>query len=189
MRAGPKFGNQEGCILIVCNALYGLKSSGVSFWEFLAERLDDIGFCSSIADPDVRLCKATKPDGELYYEYILCYVNHILCICHDPNQTMAKINSKLPFKDSKIQPPDFYLGAKLEQKLLSSKKTWIISSTEYVKHNCKSWGTAASKKVSNSQQRPQHQWHKIIILSWMNHLNSKEKLSQYSRNKLVFYVS
>ena len=53
MRAVPEFGNHEGKVLIIRKALYGQKSSGAAFRAFLAEKLDAIGFNSSISDPDV----------------------------------------------------------------------------------------------------------------------------------------
>lgn len=84
IKAGPEFGEMEGKVLIVRKALYGLKSSGASFCQYLAEKLDDIGFKSSLADPDVWLQASVKPDGERYYKYMLCYVDDILCISHDP---------------------------------------------------------------------------------------------------------
>ena len=56
-------------------ALYGLKSSGGAFRAFLVETLDNMGYKSSHADPDVWLRPAVKPDGEKHYEYILCYVD------------------------------------------------------------------------------------------------------------------
>ena len=37
-RAGPEFGNQEGKIMIIVRALYGLKSSGAAFRSLLAEK-------------------------------------------------------------------------------------------------------------------------------------------------------
>ena len=55
LRGGPEFGHRQGKILVVKKALYGLKSSGAAFQAFLAEKLDNIGFRSSIADPDVWL--------------------------------------------------------------------------------------------------------------------------------------
>ena len=64
-RAGPEFGADEGKIFIVTKALYGLKSAGAAFRAFLAERLDEMGFRSSTADPDVWLRPATKSDGEV----------------------------------------------------------------------------------------------------------------------------
>ena len=134
IKAGPEFGDLEGSILIVRQALYGLKSSGASFREFLAERLDNIGFRSSIADPDVWYRKDMKPDGEQYYEYILCYVDDILCISNDPKRTMLQIKEDMPFKKDRMEPPEFYLGAKLERKTLNGKTVWTMSSTEYVKN-------------------------------------------------------
>eukprot|EP00978_Attheya_sp_CCMP212_P009047 scaffold21332_cov42-Attheya_sp.AAC.1 len=71
IRAGPEFGPEEGTIFLVTRALYGLKSASASFRAFMAEKLDDMGFNSSYADPDVWLRAATKADGEEYYEYVL----------------------------------------------------------------------------------------------------------------------
>jgi hypothetical protein len=76
-RAGPEFGNDQGKVFIITRALYGLKSSGVAFREFLAERLDEMGFKSTNIDPDVWIRPATKPDGKEHYEYILVYVDDI----------------------------------------------------------------------------------------------------------------
>ena len=50
--AGPKFGSDQGSIMFMRKALYGLKSSGAAFWAHLAETLHDIGFCPTRADPD-----------------------------------------------------------------------------------------------------------------------------------------
>ena len=83
-------------------ALYGLKSSGAAFRAFLAKRLDEIGFRSSIADPDVWMRKAQNPDCESYYEYLLCYVDDILCMSHDPRHAMNQISEKLRFKKDKV---------------------------------------------------------------------------------------
>ena len=89
-------------------ALYGLKSSGAAFRGFLAEMLDNIGFRISIADPKVQMRVATKPTGEIYYDYILCYVDDILCISHYARQTMVDIQKNVKFKNNNIQEPDFY---------------------------------------------------------------------------------
>jgi hypothetical protein len=37
--AGPEFGSDEGKIMIVVRALYGLKSAGATFRAFLGEHL------------------------------------------------------------------------------------------------------------------------------------------------------
>ena len=62
--AGSEFGPLKGKILIIEKALYGLKSSGASFRSFMAEKLDSMNFRSSMADPDVWMRAAVKPDGE-----------------------------------------------------------------------------------------------------------------------------
>jgi hypothetical protein len=40
-------------VCVVVRALYGLKSAGASWRATLAQALRDIGFVSTIADPDV----------------------------------------------------------------------------------------------------------------------------------------
>jgi hypothetical protein len=55
------------CILVV-RSLYGLKSAGAAFRSSLAQILQDRGYQSTKADPDVWLRKATKDDGFEYYE-------------------------------------------------------------------------------------------------------------------------
>ena len=131
--AGPEFGPLEGRVLIIEKALYGLKSSGAAFRSFMAEKLDDMNFKSSHADPDVWMRPAIKPDGEQYYEYILVYVDDILCISHKPLEPMNEIHRDMKFKNNKIIPPEFYLGGKLERKELNGKKMWTLTSRDYVK--------------------------------------------------------
>ena len=50
----------------------------------MMKKLDEIGFQSSPADPDVWSRPTVKPDREEYYEYVLMYVNDILTIAMDP---------------------------------------------------------------------------------------------------------
>ena len=119
---------------MVKKALYGLKSSGAAFRAHLAETLDNIGFKSSMADPDVWMRPATKPSGERYYEYILCYVDDILCISHDAARPMDEIKRTLKFKNDKVVEPDFYLGATIKKKMLNGRAIWTMSSQEYIKN-------------------------------------------------------
>ena len=109
--AGPEFGSDYGKIFIVTRALYQLKSSGAAFRSFLANHLHDIGYRSCKADPNAWIHPAMKPDGFKYWEYILCYVDDILCVSHDPHKTMKLIQNKFKLKDDKMEPPDNYLGA------------------------------------------------------------------------------
>ena len=89
--AGPEFGTDAGKVMIIVRALYGLKSSGAAFRALLAETLHDIGYKPSYADPDVWLRPGIKPDGFEYWEMVLCYVDDVLSISHDPTRTMNLI--------------------------------------------------------------------------------------------------
>ena len=115
-------------------ALNGLKYLGAELREFLAETLDDIGFRIRISDPNVWMREATKPTGETYYEYILCYVGDILCIIHDAMQKMGEIQKNLKFKNNKIEGPDLYLYASLKKKELNGQTMWTMTSQDYIKN-------------------------------------------------------
>ena len=134
MVAGPEFGSEAGHNMIVRKALYGLKSSGAAFRAHLAETLDAMGYKPSYADPDVWLRPAVKPDGSEYYEYILCYVDDVLSISHDPKKSMRRIQDDFKLKDDKIAPPDVYLGATIEKMTApNGKSCWSMSPEQYVK--------------------------------------------------------
>ena len=60
--AGPEFGSEEGILMIVKMALYGLKSSGVAFRAKLAGLLHDLLYVPSKADPDVWIRPAVRQD-------------------------------------------------------------------------------------------------------------------------------
>ena len=145
MTAGPEFGSEEGKTFLVVKALYGLKSASFSFRSYMAEKLSSMGFQSSMADPDVWLRAASKPDGESYYEYVLMYVDDILSISCKPRDILEEIQSTFKFKNGKIEVPDYYLGAKLQKKSLNGVQCWTMTSQEYVK--------AAVKNVEETVKR------------------------------------
>ena len=66
-RAGPEFGSdREGQVVVIVRALYGLKSSGAAWRNHFAEVLVEMGFISSLADPDVWYRPAVQPNGRKY---------------------------------------------------------------------------------------------------------------------------
>jgi hypothetical protein len=69
--AGPEFGSEQGLIMIIKKALYGLKSSGAAFRAHLAATLYDLGYKPTKADPDVWIQPASKPNGFKYYYEVL----------------------------------------------------------------------------------------------------------------------
>lgn len=133
MRAGPEFGHEEGTWMIIVRALYGLRSAGASFRSHLASKLDEMGFSPCVADPDVWLRAAIKPNGDEYYEYMLCYVDDILCVSMDPTKTLKELNEFFTFKNNQISHPTMYLGATLKKRTLNGKERWSITSDEYLK--------------------------------------------------------
>ena len=86
MAAGPKFGSEAGKNMLVRKAPYILESSGAAFRAFLAYNLDAMGYRKIYYNPDLWLWSSVKPDGIDYYGYILCYVNYVLCISHNPRK-------------------------------------------------------------------------------------------------------
>jgi hypothetical protein len=75
-----------------------------------------MGYTSCKADPDLWFKAKTRPDDSvLYYAYILCYVDNILCIHHDALSVLTQIDNYLPLKSTSVGDPDIYLGAKIER--------------------------------------------------------------------------
>ncbi len=65
--AGPELGSEQGSVMIVLKALYGLKTSGGAFRALLAEILLGLHYVPLEADPDIWLQPAVKLCGFEYY--------------------------------------------------------------------------------------------------------------------------
>jgi hypothetical protein len=132
-KAGRECGADMGKVMIITRALYGLKSSGASWRAMLSKSILEMGFQSSIVDPDVYLRRNNKPEGEPYYELLLVYVDDIMCVSHDPRKVMERIGNTYEIKDGEIGPPKIYLGAGTEPFQLPNGKTaWSMVSKQYV---------------------------------------------------------
>ena len=88
-------------------ALYALKFFSAAFCAHLDETLNGIGFLSTKAEPDVWYRPAIKPNVFEYYEYILCYVDDILCISHDPGIALGRIQAIFKFKGDNMEQPKY----------------------------------------------------------------------------------
>ena len=154
--AGPKFGSESVKNILMRKVLCVLKSSGAEFREFLAETLDSMGYIPSYSDPDLWLQTAVKLEGFEYYEYIICYINNVLCVSHNPHTLAKLIQLEFKLKDKKIEYPEVYLGASLDKMKLESGncfltmlpeqhlKAAIISVEEYLARNGKRLPSNAS---------------------------------------------
>ena len=96
-------------------------------------KIDEIGFKYSPADPDMWLRPAIKPYKEEYYDYILMYVEDILAISMNPTEILKSMEGKtVKYKNGNIATTEIYLGEKLKQKLMNGHMCWTINSYDYV---------------------------------------------------------
>ena len=120
--------------MIVVRVLYGLKLSGASFPALLVETLYDLGYLPIKADPDIWIRLAVKANGFEYYEFVLCYVDDVLSISHDPQKTMDGIKNTFKSKNDKIEEPEKYLGTDLSKMPTADGPVcWTMSSDQYCK--------------------------------------------------------
>ncbi|KAL7581422.1 hypothetical protein ACA910_022004 [Epithemia clementina (nom. ined.)] len=130
---GKEFGDQAGQYAIIVRALYGLPGSGSAYHAHYASSLRELGFESSLADPDVWRRRSTKRDGTPYYEYLLVYVDDQLTVSENPKAITDALSAK-PFnyelKD--VDPPNHYLGARVGPYDLDGRSTWYFSADDYL---------------------------------------------------------
>ena len=72
-------------------------------------------------------------DGFEYYEFILCYIDDLLTISEDATRILQGVQATFKFKDNKIEKPDVYLGAQLDNMIVDRIEGWTMSSNKYVK--------------------------------------------------------
>jgi hypothetical protein len=90
---------REGQKAIIKGALYGLKSSGARWQDHLANTLRDFGYTSCKANPDIWMKPKSKPSRDKYWEYVLVYVDDILCISHEPKKFMEMLQAKYTLEE------------------------------------------------------------------------------------------
>ena len=100
---------------VIVKALYRLKSAGASFRAHLAQCMQEFGYCSCNSDPNLWMKAQYKPENKLeYYSYILCHVDDILCIHHDPDNVLNKLIGCMSLKPGSVGSPNMSLGMKLK---------------------------------------------------------------------------
>jgi hypothetical protein len=157
--AGPEFGaTEQGAVMIIKKALYGLKSSGAAWRALFATTLADQGYKSTKADPDVWIRPQVKPDGFEYYEMVLVYVDDIMVLSHDTKPTMDAIANLYKLKEGSVGEPKTYLGANvMKYQLPDGRECWAMSGREYVKNAIKTVETMLDKegmKLRTKADRP-----------------------------------
>ena len=97
-----------------------------------------------------------KPGDELkYYSYILCYVDDILCIHHDPDDVLNKQNKNVPLKPGSVQSPDIYFGTKLKHmQLHNGIWAWSMSPSKYVHKAVRICKECVARQLSKEYRLP-----------------------------------
>jgi hypothetical protein len=133
---GLECGEDKGKVCVIVRSLYGLKSAGAAFRAALAQLLQDLGYKSSKADPDVWMREAVKTNGHKYYEMLFVYVDDILALSHQATMSIQEITNFFKAKDGSIKPPEIYLGADVARiQLPDGREVWSTSPRTYVKNS------------------------------------------------------
>lgn len=169
-KGGKEWGKYENCTIIIVRALYGLKSSGKQWRSMFSDKLmNEMGFKSCLADPDVWYKPMTKSDGTEYYAYILVYVDDVLIVDHNPKQFMSQLESLFTIKEGSIGPPSVYLGANIQKvESRSGGDCWGASAQQYVRDSIKNIKARLkenefeyNKKLSSVEYSPQQPFSNI----------------------------
>ena len=132
--AGLECEKDEGKIMVIDRALYGLKTSGRAWQQFFAGTLREMGYVPCKADDNVFMKAKTKKNGERYWSYILVYVDDLLVVDEDASTVMERIKESYRLKGDKWEDPKRYLGGTIGRFTLKNGiETWSLSSDDYLK--------------------------------------------------------
>jgi len=92
----------------------------------------DMGFSSSLADPDVWLRAAHCVDGRPYYKYLLVYVDDIIIISKVAKEIMQQMKESYGFFLKDIGEPKSFLRADVGWHQGSYGDTWFLSPNTYL---------------------------------------------------------
>ena len=158
---GAEFGLENvGRIGLIRRALYGGKSSGADFWRHLRTCMEHLGFKPCRADGEIWMRPATKATGEEYWEYVLLYVDDVLCVSMNGTSVIEdEIGRYFYIKEGSVGPPDIYLGNKVSQVTLENGvKAWSWSSSQYVQAACKNLESYLHRKGKHLPKHVNSPW-------------------------------
>lgn len=135
---GPEFGLENvGKRAKIVRALYGGKSAGADYWRHVRCAMEEMGYTSCKADPEVWFRASVKEDGTDYYQYVLLYTDDILAIMEKPEAFIREeLSNKFVVKPKSIGKPTQYLGNKVSYiQLDNGRYAWSFSSSQYVQNS------------------------------------------------------
>ena len=150
--AGPEFGDREGHILIIWKALYGLRSSGLRWYETFSACLRDMGFFPSKAEPEIWMHRVDD-----HYEYIAVYVDDLAIASKDPQSIINVLTKAHGFKLKGTGPIDYHLGMTFRR---NDRGTLCISPKRYIDKMVGTYqqlfGTKPSTKALSPLEKGDH---------------------------------
>jgi Reverse transcriptase (RNA-dependent DNA polymerase) len=104
--AGPEFGKLEGHTLIIFKALYGLRSSGLCWYQRLADVLRALGFSpTKAAETEIW-----KRENNGLCEYVAVYVDDLFIAAKYPGEIVKALIKDHKFKLKGVAPLTYHLG-------------------------------------------------------------------------------
>ena len=115
---------------------------------------------SCLADPDLWYKPMVQPsDGYKYYGDALLYADDCLCINHNAEDEIKKLDKYFMMKKGSIGDPDIYLGTKIKpMRMPNGVTSWSMSSSKYIQEalrNCEKYlkdmseGRTLTKRATN----------------------------------------
>jgi hypothetical protein len=105
--AGPKFGELKGHILVIYKALYGLRSSGVRWYERFSRVMKAEGFTYCKLEPEIWMRSSADSTK---YKYVGVYVDDLAMAMDDPKAFLDILITKYNFKLKGSGEISFHLG-------------------------------------------------------------------------------
>ena len=182
---GPEFGlENEGKVTIIIRALYAGKSAGAVYWRHVRSAMEEMGFTSCKADPDLWFRPATKSGGSEYYQYVLLYVDDILYLMEEPeNFLQEEFAKRFVLKEKSICLPTQYHGNKvLNVALDNGVKCWSFSSSQYIQNAVKNVEKYLAQNKMEPLRRCKSPWPS-------NYRPEADVLTELSPQKASYYQS
>ena len=135
---------------------------------------NELGFKSSLADPDLWYKSTTAPDRFEYYSYILVYCDDLLIIDKNPASKMEMIKTSFTVKSSSIGEHTAYLGTHINKVY-----AWTMGSQSYSEQAITTLKKRLEKRViviiRNSQniKVSSQTWYVSRMYRWPSHIVAK----------------
>ena len=131
----PEFGLENaGKHEMIVRGFYGGKSAGADYWRHVRSAMEDMGFSSCKADPDVWLRPSLNSNEVEHYPCVLICADDILAIVEETETFLREELGKMfTMKENLIGSPEQCLGDKVSLVTLENGiKFWSYNSSQCV---------------------------------------------------------